>query len=73
MSYVIDARLKRRSENVILAPQARLKKAGHPSSSPPPPPHNITINNKLKLHYLLQVYHVLQKKKKTVSFSVLYY
>ena len=71
MSYVINARLKRRSENVILAPQARLKKAGHPSSSPPPP-HNITINNKLKLHYLLQVYHVLQKKK-TVKFSVLYY
>ena len=24
--------------------------------------HNITINNKLNLHYLLQVYHFLQKE-----------
>ena len=52
---VANGRLKRRSEKVIRAPQDRQPKAVAT-------PHNITISNKLNLHYLLHLFQLRRKK-----------
>ena len=59
MLCVTNERLKRRSENVLRAPQDRLKKQGTQAVATS---HNITINNKLNLHYLLYLFQLRRKK-----------
>ena len=61
MLCVTNERLKRRSENVLRAPQDRLKKQGTQAVATS---HNITINNKLNLHYLLYLFQLRRKKIK---------
>ena len=50
MLCVMNARLMRISEELIRTPQERFKKQETQAVATP---HNITINNKLDLHYLL--------------------
>ena len=54
-----------------IKPTGEVKKQGTQAVATP---HNITINNKLNLHYLLTFYQVLhKKKKKTIKFSTKYF
>ena len=70
MLCVTNERLKRRSENVLRAPQDRLKKQGTQAVATS---HNRTINNKLNLHYLLYLFQLRRKKKSNLVQNVFLY